>query len=182
MLNASKVFVGSTLRAKSKRMAQVVMLILTSGAGCGSAPVEAGKATFRYPEGRHGKGELMEVFHPRGESEAGNAVAAEPQSALCVPLTGGGTTYGVIYLGSSVRRLRFDEADLQRLLLIELVRVQANPRAERRLEKPGVRGCHAVPAKCMEIRGEQLRLIESSAGDRLPSLAGHDLAVDLMFP
>lgn len=65
---------------------------------------------------RQGKGEVMELFHPRSESAAGTAIGPEAQSAICIPLKSGETTHGVVYLGSAAERLRFDESDLSRVL------------------------------------------------------------------
>ena len=65
---------------------------------------------------------------------------------------------------------------------LQLVGVEPDAGAERRLEQPRVRGCDAVPAERIQIGREQLRLVKAAFGDRFPRLAGDDLAVDLAFP
>jgi hypothetical protein len=62
---------------------------------------------------------------------------------------------------------------------LQLVGIETNAGAERRLEQSRVRGGDAVPAKCVEVRREQLGLVEAALGDRFPGLAGDNLAIDL---
>src|SRR5262249_52401252 len=42
--------------------------------------------------------------------------------------------------------------------------------------------CDAVPAECVQVGGEPLRLVEPAPGDRVPRLPPDDLAVDLALP
>jgi len=60
--------------------------------------------------------------------------------------------------------------------------VELDARPKRCLEQPRVGRCDAVPAKCIQIRGEQHRLVEPAVGDRFPRLASLHFGVYLMVP
>ncbi len=63
---------------------------------------------------REGRGEMLQKFQlPAGK--AAGAAMREAQSALCVPLGGGGAVQGLAYLGSSAQRMTFDESDLSKI-------------------------------------------------------------------
>jgi hypothetical protein len=52
----------------------------------------------------------------------------------------------------------------------------------RRLEKPRVRGSYEVPAKSVEVGGEDVRRVEPLAGEVLPVGFRQDLGVRLALP
>jgi hypothetical protein len=52
----------------------------------------------------------------------------------------------------------------------------------RRLEKSRVRGGYEIPAKRVEISGEDVRRVETLAGEMPPIRLLQDLGVDLAFP
>jgi hypothetical protein len=51
-----------------------------------------------------------------------------------------------------------------------------------RLEKSRVRGGYEVPAKCVEVSGENVRSVEPLAGKVPPVRLLQDLGVHLAFP
>src|ERR1017187_474039 len=71
------------------------------------------------------------------------------------------------------------EGLLQRL---QLVGHDLDAGAVRRLEKSRVRGGYEVPAKRVEVGGEDMRRVEPLAGEVFPVSFRQDLSVNLAFP
>src|ERR1039458_10517249 len=65
---------------------------------------------------------------------------------------------------------------------LQLVGHDLDARAMRRLEQPRIRGGYEIPSKRVEVSGEDVRRVESLAGEVLPVRFRQDLGVSLAFP